>query len=331
MRADTVLLDQVCWTVSRYGLAELRREDDPTLRLHPLTQQLVRLSLSARERSDRQGAALAALAAFATADAEEDAPEHDATYAELHRHLIPSGALDSAEPSVRRWVVNEIRYLYRRYHAEMWQAARDLAERTLQRGPDDPAASDDLGLRLRVQLANIYRALGQFELAQQLDEQVLHQQRRTLTQVHPRTLMTARSHGGDLRALGRFDEALAEDLSTLAGLRSVFGPDHAATLMARHNLALSWFLNGDAATALKEEREVFERRQRLFGEDDRRTWGQAAKSVTSCARSAGSRSRGRSSMTRTCVLACFDRNGTEFMAVEKSLGITYRRISQPHW
>ena len=328
VRAETVLLDQVCWTLSRYGLAELRRGHRPNLRLHHLTQQIVRLSLSGQDHASRQADALASLAAFAPPDAEEDAPEHNATYAELHRHLVPSGALDSTEPAVRRWVVNEIRYLYRRYHVEMWEAARALAEQTLRLGSANPAPSDELGLRLRVQLANIYRALGRFGMAQQLDEEVLHQQRKTLTQLHPRTLMTARSHGGDLRGLGRFDEALAEDLSTVAGLRAVFGPDHAATLMALHNLALSWFLNGDADTALSAAREVFERRLRLFGEDDRATW-RAACQVGDFLREVGRAEESRNIVWDAHLrLSELDRESTEFMAVEKSLGITYRKINR---
>jgi len=328
VRSDTVLVDQVCWTVSRYGLAELQRDDHPSLRLHPLTQELVKLSMPPDTRGARQKDALAALAAYCPADADGDTPEHNPTYAELHKHLIPSGALDSDDPAVRRWVVNEIRYLYRLHHAEMWRAACLLAERTLNRGAGDVASFDNLRLRLVVQLANIYRALGRYERAQALDEQVLHQQRRTLTQLHPRTLMTARSHGGDLRGLGRFDEALAEDQSTVAGFRTVFGEDHSATLMAVHNLALSWFLTGDANAATALELDVMERKQRLLGTDEMETWG------TRCTVAGYWRELGKVDESRKMLQRAIDRlrnvdpDGAGFMAAERSLGISLRLLNR---
>jgi tetratricopeptide (TPR) repeat protein len=297
--------------------------------MHRLTQELVKRLMPPDEHDERQHDALTALAAYAPPDAEEDAEEYNATYAELQKHLIPSGALDSDDPAVRRWVVNQIRYLYRRRHAEMWQTAGRLAERALSSSPRGIASYDDaLRLRLTVQLANIYRALGRYHEARGLDEEVLHQQRRTLTQLHPRTLMTARSHGGDLRGLGLFDEALAEDQSTLDGLRAVLGDDHAATLTAFNNLAFSWLLAGDAGAALENEQQVFESRLRLLGEDDQATWrarGNVGGFMRELGRYEESRWALQDALERLRMLSA---GTTEVMRVEKSIGVTFRRLGR---
>jgi MinD-like ATPase involved in chromosome partitioning or flagellar assembly/tetratricopeptide (TPR) repeat protein len=325
--SDAILLDEVCWIVSRYGLVEVRRGRAQSIGMHRLIQELVLRSMTPGERAERQADALAVLAAHAPPDSEEDAPEHDVTYAELQKHLIPSGALDSADWAVRRWVVNQIRYMYRRPHAQMWRSARGLAEKALA-GHQDFASADSLRLRLAVQLANLNRALGEYGKACDLDEAVLHQQRRTLSPLHPRTLMTARSHGGDLRGLGRFEEALAEDQSTLDGFRAIFGDDHGATQMALNNLALSWLLAGDALAAFEFESQVFERRQRILGDRDPGTWR------SRCNMGSYLRELGRYEDSRRALedarnrLRELDANSTDVMRADKSLGVTLRRLGR---
>ena len=62
-------------------------------------------------------------------------------------------------------------------------------------------------------------------------------------------LMTAGGLGGDLRALGRYAEALERDRSTYAAWLQVFGEDHPRTLSAANNLAVSYRLVGDYRSA----------------------------------------------------------------------------------
>ncbi|MGH3711536.1 MAG: tetratricopeptide repeat protein, partial [Pseudonocardiaceae bacterium] len=56
-------------------------------------------------------------------------------------------------------------------------------------------------------LARDLHALGQYELARQLQQDTLTRRRRVLGDDHPRTLASASNLAADLHALGRDDEA----------------------------------------------------------------------------------------------------------------------------
>ena len=109
--------------------------------------------------------------------------------------------------------------------------------------------------RLRFDLANILRDLGQFAESRTLDEAVLAGQRELLGDEHPHTLATRSSLAADLRALGDYREALALDQATYNSwaLSSGFGDDYAGTLAAANNLALSSLVNGDFRDALNRD------------------------------------------------------------------------------
>ena len=70
-------------------------------------------------------------------------------------------------------------------------------------------------LHLRFNLANILRDLGRFERGPGPGRGGAAQQTQLLGASHPHTLMTAGGFAGDLRALGRYAEALERDLRHL--------------------------------------------------------------------------------------------------------------------
>ncbi len=131
---------------------------------------------------------------------------------------------------------------------------------------------DQLTMRLFVQTANLHRALGHYQDALRLDEQVLSEQRRHYGLRHFRTLIAGRGRGGDLRGLGRFEDALVEDQATLVGFQAVLGDDHPNTRMAVNNLAISFLLTGDAREALRLAHELRGRLMSLYGPEDSWTW-----------------------------------------------------------
>jgi tetratricopeptide (TPR) repeat protein len=264
---DSAELHLVLRSGARYGLFDVNWGRGATVHMHWIVQHLVRASMNPTDRQHRQQQVLRGLAGYAPTDAEGSALARGANYVELAKHLIPSGALDSQDREVRRWVVQQIRFAYREGDAEVWRSTARLGEHLLERWTQHFGADDDLRLRLAVQVANLYRALGRNAAALQLDEHVLVAQRRAFGLLHPRTLITGRGRAGDLRGLGRFREALADDQATWAGFRDIYGPDHPDTLMAAHNLALSSFLVGDVEDALRRGRDTVERRHRLFGAD----------------------------------------------------------------
>lgn len=269
---DAAEIDRVLWHGARYGLFRVDWGDQYSLRLHRVVQRALRDRMDPAEREQRQADVLAALAAFAPTEVEDTSPTRHARFAELQKHVIPSGALGGDDPNVRRWLVNQVRFLFTDGGAGVRRAAlgpgRALLDAWTRRfGPADPLRN-----RLATELANVHRVLGEPTEALRLDDLALAQQRRALDLTQPRPLITARGRGGDLRGLGLFAEALAEDQATWEGLRSVLGEDHPDTRRAANNLASSMFLSGDAAGALALEEDNYRRRRRLFGTDDVRTW-----------------------------------------------------------
>ncbi|CCH33644.1 FxSxx-COOH system tetratricopeptide repeat protein [Actinosynnema sp. NPDC047251] len=273
---DAGEVDRVLWAGARHGLFRVDWGDEYSLRLHRVVQRALRAGMPAAERDARQADALAALAAFAPTEVEDKSPTRRSRFQELQQHVFPSGALRSDAPEVRRWLVNQARFLFTDGGAGVRRAAlepgHELLESWTERfGPDDPLRN-----RLAAQLANVHRVLGEPAEALRLDDLALSRQRRALDLSHPQPLITARGRGGDLRGLGLFTEALVEDQATWTGLREVLGEDHPDTRRAANNLASSMFLSGDPAGALALAEDNFARRRRLFGERDEFTWATLA-------------------------------------------------------
>ncbi|MGM1060596.1 FxSxx-COOH system tetratricopeptide repeat protein [Saccharothrix sp. Mg75] len=269
---DAGEIDRVLWRGARYGLFRVDWGDQYSLRLHRVVQRVLRGRMDPEERATRQADVLAALAALAPTEVEDRSPTRAARFAELQKHVYPSGALDSTDPKVRRWLVNQVRFLYTDGGTGVRRAALEPGHRLLDSWTERFGPADPLRNRLAAQLANVHRVLGEPTRALRLDDLALAQQRRALDLTHPQPLITARGRGGDLRGLGLFAEALAEDQATWDGLRAVLGDDHPDTRRAANNLATSTFLSGDAAGALLLEEDNYRRRKRLFGPGDARTW-----------------------------------------------------------
>ncbi|GIF05467.1 FxSxx-COOH system tetratricopeptide repeat protein [Actinoplanes siamensis] len=273
LESDPVEFDRILWTGARFGVFELVWGSQGRLRMNSALQRAVRDSLSPEARAERRARAQRVLARFAPGIVEDDDREQQSRLIELQAHLGPSGATEAVDVAVRRWVVRQVRHMQLQQVAGVNDAALEVAQRALaswQHGavpPDDPAL-----LWLRVELANILRRRGEYGPAREIDEDV----RRLLLggpgDEHPRSLIVARGLAGDLRALGRFEDAAHFDRIAFDGFRNLFGGDHAHTLMAAHNFALSSYLNGDVHTAVQRERDVLERRIRLLTETNPRTW-----------------------------------------------------------
>lgn len=272
LELDAGEVDRVLWHGARHGLFRVDWGDQYTLRMHRVVQRALREAMPPAERDARQADVLGVLAALAPTEVEDNSPTRRARFTELQKHVFPSGALGSDDPKVRRWLVNQVRFLFTDGGAGVRRAALGPGRALLDSWTERVGAADPLRNRLAAQLANVHRVLGNPAEALRLDDLALAQQRRALDLTHPQPLITARGRAGDLRGLGLFAEALAEDQATWEGLRSVLGDDHPDTRRAANNLASSMFLSGDAAGALALEEDNYRRRRRLFGPGDPRTW-----------------------------------------------------------
>ncbi|MDH6133961.1 tetratricopeptide (TPR) repeat protein [Kitasatospora sp. MAA4] len=249
--------------IHRSGLARAAPGSE-TLTVHRLVQGVIRGQVGGERRAELRSTVQSALAE--ACPSEPDLFDNWQAYAELLPHLWPSGAADSADPQVRQWVVDSVRYQFRR---SLNAQARELAERTLaqwEHADHGPQSADDLHvLQLRVQLANALRSLGKYQECYAVDRDVVERLRGTLGPQHPQTLFAQGGLGADLRALGRFQEARELDRATLPAMREALGAEHPRVWMMVNNLAVSEDLIGERKTALELFQRSYRHQTRLFG------------------------------------------------------------------
>jgi len=274
LRLDAGEIDRVLWSGVRHGLFQVAWGRENALRLHRVVQAALRCAMTSTERGDRRAAVLTALAAYAPTEVEEPTQPNKDRFAELQRHLVPAGATDSDDDAVRRWLINQVHFLFAQGGHGVRKAALGPAQKLLDSWTSRYGLNDPLRLRLAGELANLYRAVGDHAHAFRLDDSAVTTQRATLELNHPQALLTALGLGGDLRGLGLFAEALDEDQATWEGFREALGEDHPRTRMAAHNLASALFLSGDVPSALALAENNYRQRLRLLGEDDVSTWAQ---------------------------------------------------------
>ena len=298
--------DPLAWhqVLARIGAHALARIDPDGLRMHRLTQAIMRGYLSPEQNSASRQAAEAIVAASNPGDGRT--PDLWPEWALLLPHLTFLDPELTTNPDLRRLAVDATWYLFRRGY---WQSSYDLASRLYQKwidqlGPDDPWAlsaaqavatalwklgrhdeaarlDEDTLARRRLVLGEDHpdtlvsanataitlRALGRTEAARKLDEDTLARRRRVLGADHPQTLVSANTMTVILRGLGQIEAArdLGED--TLGRRRRVLGEDHPDTLVSASNLALVWRAAGQVQAARDLAEDTLGRRRRLLGED----------------------------------------------------------------
>ncbi|KAB1940240.1 tetratricopeptide repeat protein [Micromonospora sp. ALFpr18c] len=329
--ADDLLLDAgevdlVLTVGARFALYDVDWGHGSALRMHRAIQVLLRGAAPEAERCERHRQVLRGLAGYAPTDPEADDSRYAAVFDELQQHLIPSGALESDDRTVRHWVVKQVRHLYLSNDSDAWRSALLLATAACERW-DGGDEIDQLTMRMFVQTANLHRALGNYQEALLLDERVLSEQRRRYGLRHFRTLVAGRGRGGDLRGLGRFEDALVEDQATFKGFRELVGDDHPNTRMAVNNLGISFLLTGDAPEALRLARLERDRRMLLFGPEDPRTW-RASCQVGTCEREVGAYDLSLATLREALARIHELPTGSllDELRINRSLAVTERRL-----
>jgi len=273
--SDPVTLHNVLRSLARYGFLPPDQSSEAAVQVHPLILEVLRARLTAEQLVSRRTAVVRLLAACAPADIFDDTRAHADIYRELQLHLKSADADRSTEQPVRRWLVNQVRFLWQMDTVGAWTTAAELGERLISYwSAEVPAPEDDpLLLRLQTQLANVYRSRGEFRRAYDLDAQTLARQRRVLGLRHLRTLMTARSYAADLRQLGDFEGSFLEDYSTWQAFQQALGEDDALTIIAASNLGISQLLIGEAKQALERAIADYDRTRSLAAEwPDQLAW-----------------------------------------------------------
>jgi tetratricopeptide (TPR) repeat protein len=256
--------DPLTWhqALARISASALARIDPEGLRMHRLTQAIVRGYLSAEQSTASRQAAEAVVAASHPGDGRT--PDVWPEWTRLLPHLTFLHPELAANPGLRQLAVDATYYLLRRGY---WQSSYDLADQLYQKwadqlGPDDPwtlAAAQAVGIALW--------KLGRHDEAAQFDQDTLARRRRVLGEDHPETLVSANATAIILRQLGQMEAARELDEDTLARRRRVLGADHPQTLMSANTMTviLRGLDQNEAARDLAED--TLARRRRVLGED----------------------------------------------------------------
>ncbi|GGW44035.1 NTPase [Streptomyces lucensis JCM 4490] len=312
--------------VNQLSLAKLAVVDQKTQRLkvHRILQDLVQGWMTAGERAGTRAEVLAVLAAMVPSDLRRHEPQYQSVFAELDRHMEPSGALESSDPQVHRWLVSQV---YHRRTSGLWTEAHTLGERILDRWRADGAMgeADTMVLRLESEVAAAYRALGRYQCALKLSQHSVQIQRdRAAGDVY--TLLAARGYAADLRATGRFTQAFDEDSRTHAGLVAAIGKEHNATLDASINLALSKFYMETVQAAVGLDRDTYAIRRRQYGDGDFRPWISYA-NLGTYFRETGELNDSERYLTRSCerFLTLTGKDSHRYLNALASLGMTMVR------
>ncbi|WP_460062817.1 FxSxx-COOH system tetratricopeptide repeat protein [Streptomyces sp. YKOK-I1] len=254
------------------GKQALAVQDLPsqTLRIHRVVQDLVRGWMSEEEQVSTRAKALEILASMVPNDLERHLPKHHDTFTELDKHVLVSGAVDSPDPEVHRWLVSQV---YHRWMSNDWKGARELGERVLERWRQNLGPEHLMVLRMESQLGAACRLLGDHGTALALTTHATATLRRTGSS-EADALLARRGYAADLRAAGRFQEAFDEDRGTFSGLQNAIGENANGTLAASHNLALSKFYMESVEAAVRQEQQAHERREQSASdkEPDPKQW-----------------------------------------------------------
>ncbi|MFI6386207.1 FxSxx-COOH system tetratricopeptide repeat protein [Nonomuraea sp. NPDC050540] len=266
---DELTLDVMLRTVHQHRLATLRFGPTGALRMHRVTAALIRARMSNEAVLERRGQVLTMLAWYAPTDIEGAGA---AQFAELVKHLEPAGALLSTDEMVRSWVVNQVRYQYLLGDRSSWLRGRAIGLAALELWSGHQADLQPHLLNdLRIQLANLARALGEHATAFTLTQLAL-QQLSSAGSRHPLRYIAAQAHAADLRVLGDFDEAYRWDQLAYEGMLETLGPEHAWTGRQMNNLALSLALSGHPHAAAELAGIRIRERLLLYGEADPAVW-----------------------------------------------------------
>jgi tetratricopeptide (TPR) repeat protein len=254
--------------LGRYSLIKLDGVRN-VVQLHRVVQAVTKHRL---EREDPEAAKEYREAAHLLLAASDpnapDREENEPVYQRSLQHLVPSGALESTNPQVRRLIVNQVEQLYRsgghRESLRLGETALDLWRRKF--GPDDTQT-----LSLAVEVGNTLRLDGRWEDSWRLLTDTLERLRRQTDERDPVYLTCARVRGLGLRQLGRFTDALENDLTLLPIFERELQPEHPTTLQIRNNVAVSLRCLGRFEEALSFDEATLAARLRVFGAIDNET------------------------------------------------------------
>ncbi|RDG34937.1 FxSxx-COOH system tetratricopeptide repeat protein [Streptomyces corynorhini] len=259
---ETLVLGRVIREIGRFALAKVDQVGN-SIQVHRLVQAIIRAQLTEGEQRAARHAVHRILAG-ARPDGDEpiDDPASWDRFATIWPHLIVSEAGLCRWPETRRLMIDRVRYLWKRGD---WPAAFELAGELRDDWRETLGDTDPQYLYLRFHLSNIYRSLGRYVEARELDEVTLDRQRAVLGPTHPHTYMTTSALATDFMTLGSYAKAMELAAEAHEGFSGIFHESHPRSLAAANNRALALRMVGRYAEAREMDQDVFDRRTAVLG------------------------------------------------------------------
>jgi tetratricopeptide (TPR) repeat protein len=261
---DKLVLGRVVREISRFALAKVDQGNN-SIQVHTLVQAVMREGMDPARKDETMHDVHKILVGARPPHGDTDDPDNWPSLDKIMPHVQASLAAECGEEETRQMFIDLVRYQWKRGNFEGALASgRYLADLWRNRLGADYWQR----LFLLSQLANVYRSQGRFTEAYEMDMDVWERQKNAaaIGPTHPHTLITASGLTADMRALGKFKEALELDKQTYAALQDLYGEDHPRTLMAANNLAVSHRSLGDCYSARDLDEDTLERRQAALGE-----------------------------------------------------------------
>ncbi|MGA5763300.1 FxSxx-COOH system tetratricopeptide repeat protein [Nonomuraea bangladeshensis] len=298
---DGILLRRGLAAMSRFGLAVNSRGG---IRLHRLTQSVIRDQLTPEDQECVRDHARALLVTNSPGDPED--PDVWPAWSRMVPHLLAVEPATAKDAELRVMACNAGWYLIERGDADasarlsaelyqVWQldlgpqhphtlaAARDLAraqrergqyaeaaelyEEALARAQAGPGPDDPLTIRIEHGYAIDLHLLERYAESHDLQEDAWERYKRVQGVDHPHTLHAANHLARAKFALGRLEEARDLHAETLSRYRTILGDDHPDTLRCANNLAVDLRSLGDLQQAYQLQTDTLTRRRRALGEN----------------------------------------------------------------
>jgi len=261
---ERLVLGRVVRELSRFALAKVDPGNN-SLTVHRLVQAVVRERMSPERQDDAcHDVHLILHGAIPRGSADNPADWH--RFDQILPHLVPSRASACGNEETRQMLIDMVRYLWKRNDFER---AMTLGQQLAETWEAELGGDHWQRLYLQSQLANVLRSQGKYEDARKLDDEVFRRQRQSsaIGEGHPHTWITAGGLAGDLRALGRFAEALDISTQVHGRLKDLLVEDDPRLLSAANNLAVSYRLVGDCFSARDLDQATLDARRAVLGPD----------------------------------------------------------------
>ncbi|GAA0996213.1 hypothetical protein GCM10009555_091700 [Acrocarpospora macrocephala] len=236
--------------LSRYALIRSDPESR-TIQVHRLIQALLRNDLDEKRQGELRREVHQLLAGSAPKTPDDNSKWRD--FADLVPHVGPSEVVGSADPEVREFALNVVRYLYA---SANYKSALELIEVFIDEWSKTEENHPHV-LRARRHQANILRRMGEYDKVYELDRDTLEKVRTEFGPEHQETLIATNGLGGSLRARGEFRAALELDEELVRTHERLLGEDNVLTLRAKNSLALDYALNSKYRQARRLHTEVY--------------------------------------------------------------------------